>query len=264
MTGAHGRFVKAHLIPNALTRPEKPGLPFIENRNPARPVRRWSSWYDDQLVTKHGEEILTELDTWAIGELRKHRLIWSGWGSASDLQDGDRIPGTPWGLRKVKISNPKRLRLFFLSLLWRAAASNRFEFGEVVLPSEDLENLRQMLLNENPEPPSFYPAMLTQISTLGVIHNLVPLAQIKIVPSVDGGRDQKIPIFRFYFDGLVAHVHRQSSDSGVTAELGPMVVGGEADLVISTVTYEHSFERTNLDVLRAEAFRLWPDVLAKL
>ena len=45
-----------------------------------RPVWRSNSWYDYNLVTAKGEKILSEIDDLAISELRKHKLIWSGFG----------------------------------------------------------------------------------------------------------------------------------------------------------------------------------------
>ena len=38
------------------------------------PQKRWDNWYDPELVTAKGEKIQAELDTWAIKELRKHKL----------------------------------------------------------------------------------------------------------------------------------------------------------------------------------------------
>lgn len=264
LTGERGRYVKSHLLPKALTRAERKGAPFVQFGEQGRkPERRWSSWYDHRLVTRKGEDVLASLDDWAIAQLRKHKLIWSGWGPVLQLQH-DRIPGTPWGVRKIDGIDPDRLRLFFLSLLWRAAATNRREFSEVDLPDDELQLLGEMLVRGDPKPLAFYPAQLTQISTVGRIHNMPPIAQTKIVPAYEDVPEQSIPIYRFYFDGLVCHIHRKTSDNGLTKELGPLVVGGEASLTVSTVTYEHSFERMNLEAIISEAERTWPDVMARL
>ena len=88
-----------------------------------------SSWYDTALVTSPGEEILRGLDDWAIRELRQHKLIWSSWGTDIELNTADHVQlpldAMGWGCREIEVSEPARLRLFFLSLLWRAAASSR-------------------------------------------------------------------------------------------------------------------------------------------
>ena len=50
---------------------------MIEIGKELRKKKAWSSWYDYEMVTQNGEDILTEFDTKAILELRKHKLVWS-------------------------------------------------------------------------------------------------------------------------------------------------------------------------------------------
>jgi len=254
LTGTEGVFVDSHLIPKALTKPEQKGLPFIQYCSGAPPRKRWSSWYDPQLVTQAGEMILGAIDTWAVAELRKHKLVWSGWKDSRTLGSlHHSITGTPWGIRKLEGINRARLRFFFLTLLWRAAATTLPEFSEVDLPREDLEQLRQMICLGNVEPISFYPAQLTQLSTKGVIHNHAPIAQIKKIPSLDSATPPRdMPIFRFYFDGLIAHIHRHSSDDGYSADLGDLIVGAKETLVINTQTYEESTQQMNMELVISE------------
>jgi len=57
LSGTQGKLVKSHLVPKAFTRPEEPGLPLIQGRPGQRAVRRWDSWYDAHLVTRHGENM---------------------------------------------------------------------------------------------------------------------------------------------------------------------------------------------------------------
>lgn len=154
LTGNTGRFVDLHILPKALTKADGLGPGLVEFGNGKR-VRRSSSWYDQRLVTTEGEKILAEYDDWAIKALRKHALVWSGWGPRMSLNGVQAIPGTPWGFRSVSGSDWKKLRLFFLSLLWRAAATDRPEFNEIDLPLEHLEQLRLMVLNGTPEPIEF-------------------------------------------------------------------------------------------------------------
>jgi hypothetical protein len=250
LTGQPGRFVRSHLIPLALTKPDMEGAPLIQFGSGKRPVRRWSSWYDDHLVIRKGEDLLADLDNWAIKELRKHSLIWSGWGSTSTLppQHASQSPNG-WRGRLVSGIDFPRLRLFLLSLLWRAAATERGEFSEVGLPPQELAVLRTSLLERKATPLEFYPATLLQISTRGPAQNIVPLAQMMPVPNLPGLGARRLPIFRFYFDGLVVHMHRQAS--GHIDDFLPSVVGAGDTLLVGTVTYERSFQRENLEhVLR--------------
>lgn len=196
--------------------------------------------------------MLRDLDTWAITFLRAKKLVWSGWGAMTEIRS-DKMPLSPWGIRKVAVDEPERLRRFLLSILWRAAASDLSEFKEVHLPAAHLERLRKAILMEGNEAEDFYPATCIQLSTLGLIHNHTPLAENKTVFSSDGKPNHKIGIFRFYFDGLIVHFHRHSEDDGYTKSLGPLVAGLEAELVVSTVEFAHSFQLQNLLTIQSES-----------
>lgn len=248
LTLNHGVFVKSHLIPRAFTMPMHKGMPLSQFKADERSIRRWSSWYDKSLVTKEGEKILADFDTWAISELRKHKLVWSSWGPNRSL-GSLHVPfdGTPLGMRKIEGIEPKNFRLFFLSLLWRAASSNFTEFAEVHLSQQDLERLRLMILSRETEPLSFYPAYLTQLSTIGHVHNHAPIATImKLSGSGEDANTKSLPVFRFYFDGLIVHMHRNVSDDGYTSTLGNLTVGASETLLLLTIPYEESIQRYNL------------------
>lgn len=47
------------------------------------------------------------------------------------IKDFEKFPDSHWGFRKVNFSDPKLMRLFLLSLLWRAAATDREDFNEI-------------------------------------------------------------------------------------------------------------------------------------
>ncbi|WP_284880341.1 hypothetical protein [Acinetobacter variabilis] len=82
LTLENGKFIKSHLIPQALTKPEIRGGIMKQIGEGTRPKKATSSWYDYELVTRAGEDILTEFDTAAINILRNHQLIWSSWGES--------------------------------------------------------------------------------------------------------------------------------------------------------------------------------------
>lgn len=255
LTLKEGKFVKAHIIPKALTYPEKPGLPFIQGGSGMRAKKRWSSWYDPELVTREGEDILEDLDTWAITFLRSRQLVWSGWGGMLVLPVQNI--GVPyWGIRTIDVPEAAKFRRFLLSLLWRAAASNMFEFKEVELPKQHLERLRKAVVGPNEEREDFFPAALVQLSTMGVTHNLGPIAQTKIIPAIGREPELEIPIFRFYFDGLIVHFHNQVRDNGHTKKLGEQVVGFGEKLTLTTVTFEASFQYENLKNVWSETIHV--------
>jgi hypothetical protein len=89
LTMMQGRYVKAHIIPEALTETSWKGRPLTQKgRNGAR-IRRWTSWYDNRLVTADGEAILAKYDDWAINFFRQKKLIWSSWGTMVQLESPD-------------------------------------------------------------------------------------------------------------------------------------------------------------------------------
>jgi hypothetical protein len=124
LTGKCGRFVKSHIIPEALTRPPS-GRPLAQAGLGKRPVKRWTSWYDTSLVTREGEDLLRNHDDWAIKILRRHKMTWRSWGGANALQDANwlDVGNGIHGFRKIELDT-RRLRLFFLSLLWRTSATS--------------------------------------------------------------------------------------------------------------------------------------------
>jgi hypothetical protein len=250
--------VKAHLLPKSLTRPIVPGVPFVETSSRARrPKRAWSSWYDSQLVTVEGEAILSEFDNCAIYELRRKKLVWSGWGPMQVLPygpDHDSLgDNTGLGLRKLQDVDFKKLRLFFLSLLWRAAASTHLGFAEISLSAEELTELGSRLVARDPGPASYFAIHLTQLSSMGEPQNLTPLAQRKKIPAIEEVREHWVPFIRIYFDGLIAHIHPNSGSEYDGQKLNTLVLGQAEFTTVLTVSYQGSFQRENMLNLVGEA-----------
>ncbi|MDQ1158846.1 hypothetical protein QE385_003173 [Sphingomonas sp. SORGH_AS 950] len=268
LTGEPGRFVDAHILPKALTYPAEKGLPFAQAGDEHPPIKRWSSWYDPAIVTRAGEDILAEYDNFAVAELRTHRLVWSGWDGADALVSDDYVPMPPMpgipggGLRVIHGVDGPRLRLFFLSLLWRAAISRLPEFGQIDIRSSDLRRLRRILLARDPAPLSFYPISLHQIVARGAIHNHTPVAERRPlnIGRLDG---PTLPIFRFYLDGLVAHIHRPGAERHIAPLMDRMLGGGEP-LVVTTTDFDSSRQRETVAGILADTSRRWPDRLSRI
>jgi hypothetical protein len=259
LTGKSGKFIRSHLIPQALTKPSVPGNFFISGGPGRRTKKTWSSWYDEELVVQEGEDILAKYDNWAVPELRRLELVWSGWGAKTALpisnwaRPTSSIPEVArWsaagGLRTIECAHPEKLRLFFLSLLWRAAATTRPDFRDVALDVDDLELLRTMIITANPRPFDFYPTTLFQIVTRGWPHNLGPIADKNW--------------YRFYFDGLHAYMLRNFR--GRDVEKWKSVVGVSPQLVVQTQTFEQSYQRANIIQHQRESALLWPGAVKKL
>lgn len=271
LTGATGKFVKSHLLPLALTKPAKPGNYFIEGGGDSRPKRVHSSWYDESLVTQAGEDVLRDYDTWGIEELRRLKLVWSGWGPMLVLSapDWQKFPHTRpefslTGIRFVVSRDTNRFRLFFLSLLWRAAATNLSAFNSIKLDDAELALLGDILLGKKPAPPTFYPVSLLQIDSIGARHNFVPIVQESQSDDGQGGT-LYWSTYRFYFDGLIMQFHRpQPGQDREEFSTSDFMVGMSSRIAVQTQAAEHSFQYHNLSKLRAEAALQWPTTIEKL
>jgi len=262
LTSAKGRFVKAHILPRALTQIGPVSAPIaLLCGAERRPIRRWSSWYDPALVIRSGEDILADYDAFGIDFLRRNHLIWSSWGKHMVLPS---VEGQtkPIGVREVSVENPPILRLFFASLLWRAVTTSLFEFSDIKLPDDHIELLRHSLVEQMPLDASFYPMTLVQLVTRAEDHIRAPFRTDMITFSDDGVVTGMIPVFRFYFDGLsfiVRLPHHAESE-----KLGDAAIGNSERLFVQTMPFEISRQIADFRHNHAEALRHWPSDLAKL
>lgn len=260
LTRTRGTFVKSHLLPRALTRPSQPGNHFIEYGIGRRPIKRWDSWFDYKLVTRRGEDILSEIDDAGITELRKHHLVWSSRCSEDAVPVPDSFDeASGVGIRVVTSVDVHSLGLFFLSLLWRWAASKRPEASEISIPIDRLENLRCMLAGKRHTPLAAYPFMLTQLTEVGEPHNHAPTALTMPPVTLHGESSRPIPVFRFYLDGLVANFIRKPSRTTPPFPFDE----NTSRMVVMTQKTEKSFQMQNMRRAIIEANNSWPDVMSK-
>lgn len=116
-----------------------------------------------------------------------------------------------------------------------------------------------MVKDTSPYPRDEFPVVLTQISTIGPRHNYGPVADRRLARP-DRRNGPTVPVFRFF----VAHIYPERSSLDV-AELGPFVLGGKSDeVVITTVTFEGSRQKDDLDVLIPANYLGFPEVMRKL
>lgn len=262
LTGKTGTYVKAHIIPEALSKPSIPGDPFIQSGQGQRPVRRWTSWYDENLVTSEGERILSDYDNWGIPELRRLNLVWSSFQNSKATGDGDWKPmgNDGHGVRIFDYADGDKLRLFLLSILWRAAASRLPEFKNVRIPDRQLRRLARMLVDGNPKPYFVFAACLIQLTSVGPRHNFTPMAGNKRVGS---SNKEKIRIFRFYFDGLAVHFHRDPSITEWKG-MGDLCVQGGGQIGVITVPFQLSMQNEILEREVDSAATDWSQVMFRL
>ncbi len=239
LTGQRGPFVKSHIIPASLTRLPSNGKKIVEAGIGLGVKSRFVSWYDNELVTRVGEDILEEIDTPAIEALRAHKLIWSSWGPDDQLKTSDLLtePGVQ-AFRLVWIPQASELQLFFLSLVWRCAASQRPEFSDVLLSADIVEDLRQRVQSKDPGFIGDYPVQLFQIVSKGMLHNRVPLLE-KTNVELESGDSRETEYVRIYFDGLIARVHLGLRDRFDDRYLATCLRSAD-----KTIVFAHEFEKS--------------------
>lgn len=248
LTRTSGFLVDCHLIPKAFTSPSEKGGFFVQAGEGTTPIRRWSSWYDPHLVTAAGELILRDLDTWAIELLRRRKLVWSGWEGSDLSAEGFNLYTPDFGARLIEDEDSARLRRFFLSLLWRAAASHLPEFQKVQVSREDLESLRLAVLGHHVPPVTFYPVQICQLHTKGPTHNQTPLDISREIPSISGSSPPRLsPAFRFYFDGLITHFICPGDAAEEAKDCGNLYIGVNSAFAVPTFSYESSFQKRAYD-----------------
>lgn len=262
LTYKHGRFVDAHIVPKAFTRPIG-NQKFIQGGRGQRIFRNPSSWYDGKLVIRQGEDILRDIDDAAIRALRKAKLVWSGWGQNQSLVTADADLLNGFGVRQIPNLDTSMLRKFILSILWRAAASRRTEFSNVVLAPEIVEELRLMLLGQAEIPLSRLPVHFTQLSTIGPRHNLAPLHGSEIREGEAMPPVVMHNAYRFYFDGLIAYVCLELTPQEYE-DARYLFAGESRDLLTMCVPFEQSWQYHNLLRHISESQQVWPNDFSKL
>ncbi|MPQ67794.1 MULTISPECIES: hypothetical protein [unclassified Pseudomonas] len=258
LTGATGTFAKSHLYPLAFTAPAVPGSYFIQAGEGTRPIRTFTSWYDKKILTHKGEKIISLLDDKGIKELRRLHLVWSGWGGEDNIPPEIVVNrfDEKRGIRKIQNLDSSVLRLFFLSVLWRWGQSSLSAAKHVKISEANLEVIRRMILENDPGEANFFGMTLTQISTRGAPHNLAPIKR-----EMEKCENEVYSYIRFYFDGLVVHIHTSAVD---IERFGVMLLGQADELVVIAIDHDRSFQFENMGKMISETNHLYPQVMKKL
>lgn len=253
LTGKPGKFVKCHILPQAFTKPAIKGEPLHQSTRGKGERRRWSSWYDKNLVTREGEDILSAIDDKAIKQLRKHQLVWSSWAGFRPHMETFAPVMPDHGYRKISVVESEALIRFALSIAWRASASSLPDMEHATLEPEIQDRLKDYVLGAKIEGASAFPVSLIQLSTCGETHNHSPYVDEKKFVDPDNDDHEPLKIMRLYMDGLISHVHL----SPIPIEHidgNPLYLGTSDHAFVTTVTYEASFQYENLMNIALECF----------
>jgi hypothetical protein len=188
LTGKEGTPAKAHVIPRSfyfLEENSKRPLKMATNKPGVYPKRLWEGIYDETTVTMEGEKIFLKWDDYA------YKLLVEQFPNSEPIENkGDILA------YKYEAYDYPMLKLFFLSVLWRAGASSHPFFKRVNL-GRHLEILRTAILASSPGDPEFYSTSLAFF-----IDDPTWAKMMDPFPERHAG----IRFYRFYLGNIVAYI----------------------------------------------------------
>ena len=155
LTGVEGKGVDAHIIPKsfyAIDPDEKLPTKLISNAEGQYPKKSPQGIYDQTILTEEGERVFSDWDDYGA------RLLLKGKSEPESLRNNGEIVAY-----KVAEYDYAKLKLFFLSILWRASVSSQDFFKKVNLgPHEPF--IREALLSGNPYDTDWFAVILAKWS----------------------------------------------------------------------------------------------------
>ena len=190
LTGKEGKPAKAHIIPESFylidKELNKPSL-LVSNTKDSYPKRTWKGIYDDSVVTQEGEKYFLKWDDYAF------KLLVEQLPLAKPIELKGKIAGYMYD----KFDYDK-LKLFFLSVLWRAAVSSNPFFKRVDI-GPHLENIRKAIVESNPGTSDFY------ATVLALFDDGDERSWAKIMDPFKG-RISDITFYTFYLGNILAYI----------------------------------------------------------
>jgi hypothetical protein len=210
LCGKEKKLVRAHIIPKSLWKPlfnEQPPLthsaaPTFNEKKPSVGV------YDAGIVCSHCESIFSPWDDYAQKLLlakpsEKHYI----------MENGQRIAYIETAIDYAK------LKLFFISLLWKAAVSNHYFFSRVNAGAFEPQ-LRRMILKSDPGDPDTFAVIMSKCEDR--------LGPIVLNPQPE--RWDEINYYRFYVAGYMVYIKVDRRHT--PAFMGELVLNPERPFII--------------------------------
>jgi hypothetical protein len=188
--GCQKPLVRAHIIPRALYPPDAQGnrMQFVlDGKGDLPPSRLPNGDYDPQQVRRGCEDLFNETDDYA------KRFIVDRQGEA--IRRSDR--GTPY-LEYAEVDY-RKLKLFFISLLWRAHATSLRAYEQVALGKQYEATAKKMLKAGDPGSPDDFAVFIIKIAR-------GPLDQMGASPTPRRLPPNNVRVYEFLLFGYLAYV----------------------------------------------------------
>jgi hypothetical protein len=196
LCGNDRQLVDSHIIPKAFHRDLKgssSGAPIIIGNNPtAFPKKNPGGIYEEEMLCRPCEEIFGP---------------WDDYGAQCLIQNYDRDaqPLLSFNGDILAYAFPmwdeKRLRMFSLSLLWRAAVTTNEIFSRVTLGNSDLARLTERILSGDPGSSDNFSVMLVRWVATPPYHSLLKAQMSPYCAELLGINEVKM-----FMGGFVIHV----------------------------------------------------------
>ena len=149
------KLVEAHIVPRSFFKhiraDDRQASRIYSTQSWIFPKKTQTGIYDDSILCEHCERRFNPWDTYAaeflIPEFGKDGFIYD-----------DKGKGKGYVIEKYDYA---KLKLFFLSVMWRASVSGNRYFRNIQLGLHE-SNIRQMLDSNDPGHPDVYPIFLTR------------------------------------------------------------------------------------------------------
>lgn len=183
--------VRAHIIPEALFPRDEKGsrLQYVLDGNGERPRSKLPSGdYDPNLVCRQCE------DRFHTGDDYAKRFLVDGRNNCRRIAES-----VGSALYEYSDVDYRKLKLFFVSLLWRAHATSLRAFEKVVLPTKYEAMARKMIANQDPGPAKDFGVIIIRIAD-------GPLVKMGASPTPREIPPNKIQVFDALIFGYLALV----------------------------------------------------------
>jgi hypothetical protein len=216
-----------------------------------RPKLAHTSWFDANIVTQQGEDLLMGFDNAGLIVLQKSGLV------------GPAVPSIP-NIALVPLSREDflALRRFLLSVHWRAAISGLPQFSEVQLEKEDLNTLREYLLGKADLHQTDFPISILRFADLKTEFNTSPY--LDIVKTQNKLTEQWFELHRinYYFSGLQVMIGLRRTDSIQFSALSSRALRGDlplrVDILPANRIEESLYEEQAKNILK------WRDLVSRM
>lgn len=212
LTRKHGPFAKSHIIPDAFMR-RLTDAPFMEWDGYGRPIKRFTGWYDSSILSQEGEALIARYDDAAT-----KTFLNAGWTYRRrrhpDLPEVLVDNFSANQLYTIDNVDTDLVKLFGLSLLWRAAVSSLETFNSIRLKEDFLEDLRLRILAGEAGKPLDIPVYFSLFDGSEELTRVAPTAI------------NNHPFYRFFLDGVVCYVGRGRANM-FSRRVPTLMVGAE-------------------------------------